>query len=155
MDGILNEGAEAAFLEDMHSRGRRTARRRHLATQSERRLVGRCEQLARSPKRLVHQAFGGVVCRAESIMHGKTSFIKHSEDQLFEGVQNPFEATRYHSLIVRREGLPECLEVTAWTEDDTIMSIRHRELPVFGVQFHPESILTGEGKKVLKNFLDM
>ena len=99
--------------------------------------------------------FGGDVVRAERLMHGKTSPIKHNGEGLFAGLENPFEATRYHSLIVKRETLPDVLEITAETEEGEIMGLRHRELPVCGVQFHPESILTGEGKKLLKNFLKM
>ena len=99
-------------------------------------------------------AFGGNVVRGAYPVHGKTSMIKHDGRTIFKGVDNPFEATRYHSLIVERETLPAILEISAETDDGTIMAMRHRELPVEGVQFHPESILTGEGKKILKNFLD-
>ena len=101
----------------------------------------------------IAEAFGGTVCRAQHLMHGKTSWICHREDTIFGGLENPFEATRYHSLIVQAGDLPECLLVNAWTEDETIMGLRHLELPVFGVQFHPESIMTREGKKLLENFL--
>ncbi len=103
----------------------------------------------------IGHAFGGRVIRAGSLMHGKTSPIHHDGQGLFAGLSNPMTATRYHSLIVERESLPECLRVTAWTEDDTIMGLRHRELAVYGVQFHPESILTVEGKRLLQNFLDL
>lgn len=99
-------------------------------------------------------AFGGNVIRGEYPVHGKTSMIKHDGRGIFQGVDNPFEATRYHSLIVERGTLPAVLEVCAETDDGTIMAMRHKELPVEGVQFHPESILTGEGKKILKNFLE-
>ncbi len=99
-------------------------------------------------------AFGGKVVRGDYPVHGKTSMISHDGRTIFKDVDNPFEATRYHSLIVERETLPAILEVSAETEDGTIMAMRHRELPVEGVQFHPESILTGEGKKILKNFLE-
>lgn len=99
-------------------------------------------------------AFGGKVVRADYPVHGKTSMIKHDGRTIFKGVDNPFEATRYHSLIVERETFPAILEVSAETDDGTIMAMRHKELPVEGVQFHPESILTGQGKKILKNFLD-
>jgi anthranilate synthase/aminodeoxychorismate synthase-like glutamine amidotransferase len=98
-------------------------------------------------------AFGGEVVRAERIMHGKTSPIEHDGRTVFAGLSNPFEATRYHSLLVRRETLPACLEVSAWTREGEIMGLRHRDLPVEGVQFHPESILTLEGKRLLENFL--
>lgn len=100
-------------------------------------------------------AFGGEIVRAEKLMHGKTSAIYHNGKTLFKGLSNPFEATRYHSLIVRKESLPDVFEVSAWTEEDEIMGIRHKEFPVEGVQFHPESILTGEGKKLLGNFLEL
>ena len=106
---------------------------------------------------LGHQAigevFGGTVDRAPAPIHGKTSPIHHDGRGVFSGLPSPFEATRYHSLIVRREGLPACLEVSAWTDDGLIMGLRHRELAVEGVQFHPESILTGAGKHLLANFL--
>ena len=88
-------------------------------------------------------------------MHGKTSPIIHDEKGIFVGLQNPFEATRYHSLIVKRETLPDCLEITAETAEKEIMGLRHREMPLHGVQFHPESILTLEGKKLLQNFLNL
>jgi len=101
----------------------------------------------------IGQAFGGVVLRAPYIMHGKTSQIHHDEQHLFAGLPNPFSATRYHSLVVERESLPECLAVSAETEDGVIMGLRHRDHAVEGVQFHPESILTGEGKSLLRNFL--
>ncbi|MCX7033796.1 MAG: aminodeoxychorismate/anthranilate synthase component II [Arenimonas sp.] len=104
------------------------------------------------------QAFGGEVVRARTIMHGKTSPIRHTGVGVFAGLPDPFEATRYHSLVVRRETLPDCLEITAWTENedgsmDEIMGLRHRTLPVEGVQFHPESILTEHGHDMLRNFL--
>ena len=104
------------------------------------------------------QAFGGKVVRAKQIMHGKTSRIRHAGRGVFSGIPDGFEATRYHSLVVERDSLPDCLEVTAWTEDgdggfDEIMGLRHRELPVEGVQFHPESILTQHGHDLLRNFL--
>lgn len=98
-------------------------------------------------------AYGGRVVRAPEVMHGKTSEILHDDAGVFAGLPNPFEATRYHSLIVERSSLPAELAVTAWTEDGTIMGLRHRELDVEGVQFHPESILTGSGKDLLANFL--
>lgn len=97
--------------------------------------------------------FGGEVVRADRLMHGKTSPIQHDERGLFYGLPNPFEATRYHSLLVRRETLPLCLEITAETAEGEIMGLRHREFPLWGVQFHPESILTTYGHELLKNFL--
>jgi len=102
----------------------------------------------------IGQAFGGKVVRAGMLMHGKTSMIHHDGSTLFADISNPFQATRYHSLIVDREGFPACLKATAWVDDGTVMALEHRELPVFGVQFHPESILTTEGKRILKNFLE-
>ncbi len=108
---------------------------------------------------LGHQAIGaafyGNVIRSAHLMHGKTSPIHHDGRELFKGLPNPFEATRYHSLIVERSTLPECLETTAWVEEGEIMGIRHRELPLWGVQFHPESILTVGGMDILRNFLEM
>ena len=106
----------------------------------------------------IGQVFGGRVVRARQVMHGKTSFIHHTGEGVFSGLSNPFEATRYHSLVVERDSLPDCLEVTAWTETedgsiDEIMGLRHRQLPVEGVQFHPESILTAHGHDLLRNFL--
>ena len=100
-------------------------------------------------------AFGGRVVRSASLMHGKTSPIHHDGTELFEGLPNPFNATRYHSLVVERATLPECLEVTAWVENGEIMGLRHRNLPVWGVQFHPESILTEGGMHLLDNFLKL
>ncbi len=100
-------------------------------------------------------AFGAEVVRAGRIMHGKTSEILHDGRNLFKGLRNPFVAGRYHSLIVGRDSLPACLEISAETQEGEIMGIRHREYPVEGIQFHPESILTPNGKRILKNFLDM
>jgi anthranilate synthase component 2 len=107
----------------------------------------------------IGQAFGGHIVHARQIMHGKTSRIHHSGTGAFRGLPEPFEATRYHSLVIEPSSLPECLEVTAWTEDpgggrDEIMGVRHREHPVEGVQFHPESILTACGHDLLRNFLE-
>lgn len=98
-------------------------------------------------------AFGGRVVRAPELVHGKTSQVYHRGTPLYDGVESPFTATRYHSLVVERESLPDCLEVTAETADGLIMGLRHRELPIEGVQFHPESILTARGKRLLANFL--
>jgi anthranilate synthase component II len=103
----------------------------------------------------IGHALGGRVIRAASLMHGKTSPILHDGRGVFQGLSNPFDATRYHSLIVERQSLPETLRITAWTEEGEIMGMEHRELPLWGVQFHPESILTIEGKRLLKNFLEM
>jgi para-aminobenzoate synthetase component II len=101
----------------------------------------------------IAQVFGGEVVRAEKLMHGKTSKIHHQHRGVFENLTEPLEATRYHSLIVRRESLPRSLEVTAETDEKEIMGLQHRQFPIHGVQFHPESILTSEGKKLLANFL--
>lgn len=103
----------------------------------------------------IGQAYGGVVLRAPRVMHGKTSLIHHDGDALFQDVPNPFEATRYHSLIVEESSLPSELVVTARTEAGEIMGVRHRRFPVYGVQFHPESILTVHGPRILKNFLEV
>ena len=107
----------------------------------------------------IGQAFGGKVVRAKQIMHGKTSMIRHAGQGVFAALPDPFEATRYHSLVVERASLPECLEISAWTEDadggfDEIMGLRHKTLPIEGVQFHPESILTRVGHDLLRNFLN-
>ncbi len=110
---------------------------------------------------LGHQAigytYGGKIIRAKHLMHGKTSMITHNGKGIFAGIENPFEATRYHSLVVERETIPDCLEITASTvdEDKEIMGVRHKEFPLWGVQFHPESILTKAGKNILKNFLTL
>ncbi|MCF6338152.1 MAG: aminodeoxychorismate/anthranilate synthase component II [Gammaproteobacteria bacterium] len=106
----------------------------------------------------IGQAFGGKVVHAGEIMHGKTSMMHHKNKGVFAGLDNPFEATRYHSLVIEKDSLPDCLEMTAWTENgkgglDEIMGVRHKELEVEGVQFHPESILTRHGHDMLKNFL--
>ena len=106
----------------------------------------------------IGQAFGGKIVHANAIMHGKTSMIHHKGEGVFKGIESPFEATRYHSLVIEKQSMPECLEITAWTENDKgkldeIMGVRHKELEVEGVQFHPESILTQHGHAMLKNFL--
>ncbi len=103
----------------------------------------------------IGEVYGGKVIRADRLMHGKTSPIIHEGMSVFAGLPSPFDATRYHSLIVERSTLPDCLEITAWTAEGEIMGMKHREHPVHGVQFHPESILTLEGKKLLQNFLDL
>jgi anthranilate synthase/aminodeoxychorismate synthase-like glutamine amidotransferase len=103
----------------------------------------------------IGQAFGGKVIRAPEIMHGKTSLISHDGKTIFAGLPNPFPATRYHSLIVERDTLPECLAVSATSPDGLIMGLRHKELNVEGVQFHPESVLTGDGMQLLANFLTL
>ena len=103
----------------------------------------------------IGQAFGGNVIPCHEIVHGKISPIHHNKTSVFNGLATPFNATRYHSLIVEKETLPECLETTAWLEDGTIMGLKHKELPIHGVQFHPESIASEQGHALLKNFLDL
>jgi len=108
----------------------------------------------------IGQVFGGKIVHAKEIMHGKTSMIHHNDKGVFKGLTNPYEATRYHSLVIEKESVPDCLEITAWTENsdgsmDEIMGVRHKELKIEGVQFHPESILTQHGHDLLKNFLEM
>ncbi len=100
-------------------------------------------------------SYGATIGRAPEIMHGKSSLIHHNNQGVLAGLPNPFPAIRYHSLVVEREGLPDCLEVTAWTDDGTIMGLRHRQHPVEGVQFHPESFMTEVGKDLLRNFLQL
>ena len=103
----------------------------------------------------IGEAFGGKIIRAEKLMHGKTSEIHHDATGIFRGISNPFTATRYHSLVIERKSMPACLRISAWTADHEIMGVEHREQALWGVQFHPESILTVEGKRLLKNFLEM
>ena len=103
----------------------------------------------------IGQAFGGRVVHAKKIMHGKTSSIEHINKGVFSELENPFTVTRYHSLVIERDSLPDCLEVTAWTEDGEIMGLRHNKMAIEGVQFHPESILTEHGHALLQNFLNM
>ncbi len=102
----------------------------------------------------IGQAFGGKIVHAKQLMHGKTSAIQHRDCGVFTGLPIGFQATRYHSLVIERESLPDCLEITAWTDDGEIMGVRHKTLPIEGVQFHPESILTEHGHAMLKNFLE-
>ena len=101
----------------------------------------------------IGEVYGGKVIQAKRLMHGKTSMIYHDAKEMFKGLPNPFEATRYHSLLVERRSLPKCLEITAWTKEKEIMGLRHKDYSLFGVQFHPESILTKVGKDILSNFL--
>ncbi len=103
----------------------------------------------------IGQVFGGKVIRASRLMHGKTSLMHHEGASVFAGLDNPMEATRYHSLIVEKESLPDCLEITSWTDQDEIMGLKHKDYPIHGVQFHPESILTKQGKELVHNFLKM
>ena len=107
----------------------------------------------------IGQAFGGKIVHAREVMHGKTSPIHHADSGVFSGLDNPFQATRYHSLVIEKQSMPDCLEMTAWTQDengevDEIMGVRHKEYDIQGVQFHPESILTDHGHQMLKNFLE-
>ena len=102
----------------------------------------------------IGQAFGGKIVHAQTIMHGKTSKISHNNKGVFRGIKNPFIATRYHSLVIEKQTLPNCFDITAWTDDNEIMGIKHKELAIEGVQFHPESILSEHGHDLLKNFLD-
>jgi len=102
----------------------------------------------------IGQAFGGKIIHAQTIMHGKTSKISHNNKGVFRGIKNPFIATRYHSLVIEKQTLPNCFDITAWTDDNEIMGIKHKELAIEGVQFHPESILSEHGHDLLKNFLD-
>lgn len=108
---------------------------------------------------LGHQCIGylheGRIIGARFLMHGKTSLIYHNSENIFKGLPNPFSATRYHSLVIEKKSIPNVLEITAWSDDGEIMGIRHKKFPVYGVQFHPESILTTEGKKILQNFLEI
>ena len=101
----------------------------------------------------IGQAYGGEIVRATRLMHGKTSLIQHDNQGVFRDLPNPFEGTRYHSLVIRRETLPDCLEITAEADDGEIMGVRHKALPIEGVQFHPESVLTSHGKELLRNFV--
>lgn len=103
----------------------------------------------------IGEAFGGKIVRADRLMHGKTSMIYHNGKDIFENVENPFIATRYHSLVIEKNSVPDCLDVTAVTKEKEIMAVKHRKLPVWGVQFHPESVLTKEGKKIIDNFLKL
>ena len=103
----------------------------------------------------IGEVFGGKIVLAPRIMHGKTSLVYHNKKEIFKNVKNPFEATRYHSLIIKRKAMPSCLDITAETKEKEIMGVKHKNHPTWGVQFHPESIMTKEGKKVLKNFLEL
>jgi len=103
----------------------------------------------------IGESFGGNIVRAPRLMHGKTSLIHHDGKDIFKELPNPLEATRYHSLIIEKETLPDCLEINAWTEEQEIMGVKHKECSVWGVQFHPESILTTSGKELLNNFLEL
>jgi anthranilate synthase component 2 len=156
-----NDAITVDEVEAMHparivvSPGPRTPKEAGISVEAIRRFAGRVPILGVC---LGHQsigaAFGGEIVRAARIMHGKTSPIHHDGRTIFRGLPDPFDATRYHSLVIERATLPACLEVSAWTDEGEIMAVRHRELPLEGIQFHPESILTLEGKLLLRNFLD-
>lgn len=105
----------------------------------------------------IGEAFGGNIIQAKHLMHGKTSRIAHTGKEIYQSIPNPFEATRYHSLVIDRKTLPDCLEVTAWTQDrdKEIMGVRHKQFPLWGVQYHPESVLTNSGKNILRNFIHL
>jgi anthranilate synthase/aminodeoxychorismate synthase-like glutamine amidotransferase len=103
----------------------------------------------------IGHVFGGDIVRAPRLMHGKTSMIHHKGETIYRDLENPFEATRYHSLILKKETMPDCLKLNAWTDQEEIMGVQHKEYPIWGVQFHPESILTREGKRLLANFLSI
>jgi anthranilate synthase component 2 len=151
VEEIAGRGAEAIVI----SPGPCTPNEAGISVETVRRYAGRLPILGVC---LGHQsiaaAYGGRIVSARELMHGKTSEIHHDRKGVFRGLPEPFVATRYHSLAAERESLPDELEVTAWTDDGEIMGLRHREQPVIGVQFHPESILTGVGKDLLRNFLD-
>lgn len=102
----------------------------------------------------IGQAFQGKIIHAQQIMHGKTSMIEHTGQGVFHDIENPFQATRYHSLVIEKKSIPDCLEITAWTKDGEIMAVKHKTMEVEGVQFHPESIVTNHGHAILQNFLD-
>ncbi len=148
------EGLEPTHL--LVSPGPCTPEQAGISVEAIRRFAGRLPILGVC---LGHQsigaAFGGRIIRADRLMHGKTSMIRHDGKGLFHGLANPFEAMRYHSLLVEEDSLPTCLVATAWSGQGELMGIRHRELPIEGVQFHPESIMTPEGIKLLKNFVEM
>ncbi|MBM3465385.1 MAG: aminodeoxychorismate/anthranilate synthase component II, partial [Armatimonadetes bacterium] len=121
---------------------------RRLGEEGRRPLLGVC-----MGHECIAEAFGGKVVRGDRLMHGKVSPVYHDNRTVYKGLENPFDATRYHSLIVEEASLPECLEVTAWTREGEIMGLRHRTLPIEGVQFHPESVMTDEGRRLLQNFI--
>jgi anthranilate synthase/aminodeoxychorismate synthase-like glutamine amidotransferase len=157
-----NDKITVGEIEDMHperiviSPGPCTPKEAGISIEAIRFLAGKMPILGVC---LGHQsigaAFGGEIIRAPRLMHGKTSTIHHDGRTIFEGLPDPFEATRYHSLLIEKETLPECLEITAWTDMGEIMGVRHKEFIIEGVQFHPESILTTVGKDLLRNFLQL
>jgi anthranilate synthase/aminodeoxychorismate synthase-like glutamine amidotransferase len=159
---VRNDKATIADIEAMHperiviSPGPCTPKEAGISVEVVRHFAGKLPILGVClGHQCVGEAFGGTVAGAGEIMHGKMSAIHHDGRGVLSGLPNPFEGIRYHSLAIQREGLPDCLEVTAWTERGVIMGVRHKELAVEGVQFHPESIMTAVGKDVLRNFLGM
>jgi anthranilate synthase/aminodeoxychorismate synthase-like glutamine amidotransferase len=159
---VRNDKATIADMEAMHperiviSPGPCTPKEAGISVEVVRHFAGKLPILGVClGHQCVGEAFGGTVAGAGEIVHGKMSLIHHDGRGVLAGVANPFEGIRYHSLAIQREGLPDCLEVTAWTDRGVIMGVRHKELAVEGVQFHPESIMTAVGKDVLRNFLEM
>jgi len=151
VDGVIAMAPERIVI----SPGPCTPKEAGISVEVVRRLAGKVPILGVClGHQCIGEAFGGVVERAGEIVHGKTSQIHHDGKGVYSGLPNPFPATRYHSLIVRRNSVPSCLEVTAWTENGLVMGLRHREMPLEGVQFHPESVLTAVGKDLLRNFLE-
>ena len=152
VDAVLDSGPDAIVI----SPGPGTPDQAGISLELIKRAAGRVPLLGVClGHQSLGQAFGGKVVRAAKLMHGKTSEIRHDSRTIFAGLPCPFTATRYHSLVVARESVPACLEVTAWTEDGVVMGLRHTEHFLEGVQFHPESILTTVGKDLLRNFLEL
>jgi anthranilate synthase component 2 len=152
VDALLNDQPEAVVM----SPGPCDPDRAGICLELVRRAAGRIPLLGVClGHQAIGQAFGGKVVRAPTVMHGKLSPVRHNGTGLFRDLPNPFEATRYHSLTVERESLPDCLEITAETDEGVILGLSHRELPVHGVQFHPESIASEQGHALLKNFLEI
>ena len=156
-----NDKITVEEIEDMHpdrivvSPGPRTPNEAGISVEAIKHFAGKVPILGVClGHQSVGQAFGAEIVRAQRLMHGKTSMIHHDGEGVFADLPNPFEATRYHSLIIRRETIPDCLRITAETDMREIMGVRHKEYEIEGVQFHPESILTDEGKKLLRNFVD-
>ena len=152
VDALLNDQPEAVVM----SPGPCDPDRAGICLELVRRAAGRIPLLGVClGHQAIGQAFGGKVVRAPTVMHGKLSPVRHNGEGVFRGLPNPFQATRYHSLTVERDSLPDCLEITAETDDGVILGLSHRELPIHGVQFHPESIASEQGHALLKNFLEI
>ena len=161
LEVFRNDKITVEEIEDMHpdrivvSPGPRTPNEAGISVEAIKHFAGKVPILGVClGHQSVGQAFGAEIVRAQRLMHGKTSMIHHDGEGVFTDLPNPFEATRYHSLIIRRETIPDCLRITAETDMREIMGVRHKEYEIEGVQFHPESILTDEGKKLLRNFVD-